>query len=132
MEGKSKARKTPICSTCGCSFVRLGITKKQSSTRNYQGRDHSFCCEGCAKIFDKDPESLLKETSPLEVCPSCLAEKPIHQTISLGHEGEPLYFCKCPHCVAVFQQQPEYFLKRLAGEIEYSGVFSDGQGCCPQ
>ncbi len=129
MQVKSK---TPICSTCGCSLVRLGITEKQCSTRDYKGGKHVFCCEGCAVIFDTAPEPLLKETRPLEVCPSCLAEKPIKQTIKLEHEGEVFYFCRCPHCVKVFLHQPEYYLKRLSGEVEYSGVFSDGQGCCPQ
>lgn len=132
MQEALKTRRTPICSTCGCSLVRLGITEEHSITRAYQGGNHSFCCEGCAVIFDKDPEPLLKETTLLEVCPSCLAEKPIDQTINLEHEGEVLHFCRCPHCVTVFKREPDYYLKRLSGKINYSGIFSDGQGCCPQ
>ena len=73
--------KTPICPTCGCSLVRLGITKKRAVTLKYQDQEYSFCCKGCALMFEETPEALLEETNDLVVCPSCLAEKPINQTV---------------------------------------------------
>lgn len=127
MQGKSKPRKTPICSTCGCSLVRLGITKLYDWESQKNKALHvtikvkiiRSAAKAALSFLTKNPESLLKETSPLEVCPSCLAEKPINQTICLDHKGETLYFCRCPHCVTVFHHQPEYYLQRLSGEIEY-------------
>ncbi len=122
--------KTLICSTCGCSLVRLGIAKESAVTRKYREKEYSFCCDGCAVMFEKNPEALLKETADIAVCPSCLAEKPIDQTVEISYRGERFNFCKCPHCMTVFQKDPEYYVKRLSGEIEFSGIFSEGQGCC--
>jgi len=122
--------KTLICPTCGCSLVRLGVTKKNAVTRKYNNDNYSFCCEGCAVMFDNDPVTLLNETKNLVVCPSCLAEKPIDQTILLNHKDQTVYFCKCPYCMTVFKENSEYYIKRLSGEIEFTGVFSDGHGCC--
>ncbi len=122
--------KTPICPTCGCSLIRLGVTKKNAVMRKYMGKEYMFCCDGCATLFDETPEALLEETNSLVVCPSCLAEKPINQTVAISHQGEKLYFCKCPYCITVFQEDSEYYIKRLSGEIEFSGVFSEGRGCC--
>lgn len=122
--------KTLICSTCGCSLVRLGISPKKTVTRNYKNTDYSFCCDGCAILFDKDPIALLNETKDLVVCPSCLGEKPLNQTVSIIYKKEKIYFCRCPYCITVFKKNAEYFTKRLSGETEFSGVFSDGPGCC--
>ncbi len=122
--------KTSICPTCGCSLVRLGITKENVVVRIYHETEYLFCCDGCADLFDKTPEPLLEETKNLVVCPSCLAEKPIDQTVLFNHKGENIHFCKCPYCMTVFEEDSEYFIKRLAGEIEYAGIFTEGRGCC--
>lgn len=121
---------TPICPTCGCSLVRLGITKGNAVVWKYQGKEHSFCCDGCFAMFRENAEALSEETNKLVVCPSCLAEKPIDQAVPINYEGNALYFCKCPHCLTVFHEDPEYYIKRLSGEIEYVGVFSEGRECC--
>ncbi len=121
---------TLICPTCGCSLVRLGVSERNVVTRKYKNEKYSFCCDGCAVMFDNDPETLLNETEDLIVCPSCLAEKPLDQAVELNHKGETVHFCKCPYCMTVFKENPEYYIKRLSGEVEYSGVFSDGRGCC--
>lgn len=106
------------------------ITKENRVMRKYQGMEYSFCCGGCAELFDKTPDALLEETKNLVVCPSCLAEKPIDQTISFNHKGEDIHFCRCPYCMTVFEGDSEYFIKRLSGEIKYTGVFTEGRGCC--
>lgn len=121
---------TLICPTCGCSLVKLGVTKNKVVMRNYKNREYLFCCDGCAVIFDKDPETILNETKDLVVCPSCLVEKPIDQTVALSYKDEIIYFCKCPYCMTVFKEDAESYIKRLSGEIEFRGVFSDGHGCC--
>jgi len=127
---KDNRMKTPICPTCGCSLVRLGITEDNAIDRNYREKEYSFCCNGCAELFDKTPDKFLEEIKNLVVCPSCLAEKPIEQTVSMNHKGDSIKFCRCPHCITVFKKNPEYFLDRLSGKIKYIGVFSEGNGCC--
>ena len=121
---------TLVCPTCGCSLVRLGITKENVVIRKYQEKEYPFCCDGCAVLFEENPDALLKEVNSLVVCPSCLAEKPINQTVAINYKGGKLHFCKCPHCLTVFQEDPEYYIKRLSGEIEFAGVFSGERGCC--
>ncbi len=122
--------KTLICPTCGCSLVRLGVVDKNAITRSYNNKKYSFCCDGCAVIFDSNPETIINDTKDLVVCPSCLAEKPIDQTVALNYYGETIYFCKCPYCMTVFKENSEYYIKRLSGKIEFSGIFSESHGCC--
>ena len=122
--------KTLICPTCGCSLVRLGVTKNNTVSRSYNKKEYSFCCEGCADLFDADPEKTINETKDLVVYPSCLAEKPLNQIVELSHRGETIYFCKCPYCLTVFENNAEYYINRLAGKTNFSGVVSDGHGCC--
>ncbi len=122
--------KTPICPTCGCSLVRLGMTENNVIRLKHRDTDYSFCCDGCVTLFKENPEARLRETDNLVVCPGCLAEKPITQTVTIQYNGEDLLFCRCPHCVTVFQEDPEYYMKRLSGEIKFSGIFSEGRGCC--
>ncbi|NOZ83915.1 MAG: hypothetical protein GXP60_03765 [Epsilonproteobacteria bacterium] len=122
--------KTVVCPTCGCSLVRLGVTGEHAVIRKYREKEYSFCCDGCAVMFDENPETLIEETNSLVVCPSCLAEKSIEQTVEINYQGEKLHFCKCPHCMTVFLGDSEYYIKRLSGEIEFSGVFSEKRGCC--
>jgi len=107
--------KTPICPTCGCSLVRLGISKDRASSYHYGGEEHLFCCEGCIEVFKTAPEEYLREVSGLVVCPVCLAEKRVEATTRLEHEGEILHFCRCPHCKQEFDKNPERFVARLAG-----------------
>ena len=64
--------------------------------------------------FQSDPERHLSEIHELIVCPSCLAEKPRELAVSIEHGVENVYFCRCPHCVERFEQDPEALLARLA------------------
>ncbi len=121
--------KTGICPTCGCSLVRLGISPEHSVKRRHNDTEYQFCCQGCVELFTADPEKYLRELSDLTVCPSCLAEKPLAQAVKLNIAGREVYFCRCPHCVDVFRKDPDFYLKRLAGEIPNEGVL-DHEGCC--
>jgi len=121
---------TAICPTCGCSLVRLGIPTSKACKRDYRGEQYVFCCEGCVSIFDESPDMALEETSGLVVCPSCLAEKIPAHTVEIEHSGKKVSFCRCPHCVTVFLENPDYYLERLAGRTGFSGIFSADQGCC--
>ena len=42
---------TLICPTCGCSLVRLGISKEKATKHRYGGEEYLFCCKGCADVF---------------------------------------------------------------------------------
>ncbi len=67
--------KTLICPYCGCSLVRLGISKEKAATHSFGGTEYHFCCQDCADEFAADPEQHLQRTKDLVVCPTCLAEK---------------------------------------------------------
>ena len=36
---------TLICRTCGCSLVRLGISKEESVSYRHRGQECRFCCQ---------------------------------------------------------------------------------------
>jgi len=105
--------KTPICPTCGCSLVKLGIGKDNAVAYSHKGEEHYFCCDGCLEQFVTDPEKYLGETADLIVCPVCLTEKPLHLAKKLEVDEKALYFCRCPHCRDEFAKDPEYYLRRL-------------------
>ncbi len=121
--------KTLICSTCGCSLVRLGVSNEKAVTGSYNGKEYHFCCQGCADRFMTDPQKYLQETSDLIVCPTCLAEKPLQWTAKLKIAGQEVHFCRCPYCVEVYRKAPDFYTKRLEGSIPHAGVL-DHEGCC--
>ena len=121
--------KTPICPTCGCSLVRLGIRTDQATVFRHGGEDLSFCCQGCVDVFLANPAKAIEETKDLIVCPTCLAEKPLHWAVEKEIDGEKIHFCRCPYCENTFRKNPEYYRGRLEGSIESEGVL-DHEGCC--
>lgn len=121
--------KTPICPTCGCSLVRLGVSKDKAPTYHYDGEKHHFCCQGCVDLFITDPEKYLRETNNMIVCPVCLAEKLPEWTVKLKIAGQEVHFCRCPHCEELFRKDPDYYIKRLEGTVPNEGV-TDHEGCC--
>ena len=120
---------TLICSTCGCSLVRLGVTKEKSAAYSYEGEERRFCCQGCVDLFVTDPAKYLEETKDLIVCPTCLAEKPRKWAVKLKIANRELHFCRCPYCPEVFRKNPDYYIGRLEGSIPNRGVL-DHEGCC--
>ena len=77
---KKTVQQTPICPTCGCSLVRLGIGLDQAISVDFQEHSYVFCCQECVDLFNVEPERYLADTSNWVVCPACLAEKPTDQT----------------------------------------------------
>lgn len=106
---------SPICPTCGCSLVRLGIKREEAARFEYQGDELLFCCAGCAEAFRDKPDEYLAEVRDWIVCPTCLAEKPKHLTVAISHEGREVHFCRCPCCIDEFRKRPNDLLVRLAG-----------------
>ncbi len=121
--------KTLICPTCGCSLVRLGISKEKSVTNHSNGKEYHFCCQGCADLFTDDPAKYLEQTKDLIVCPTCLAEKPIKSAVTMNIGVQEVHFCRCPYCVEVFQKNPDFYMQRLERIIPNEGVL-DHEGCC--
>ena len=121
--------KTLICPTCGCSLVRLGVSKDKVAACSHNGEQYLFCCQQCADLFIGDPQKYLQETKDLIVCPTCLGEKPLQWDSKLNHGGQELHFCHCPYCAEVFQQDPDYYIKRSEGTIPFEGVHGH-EGCC--
>ena len=123
---------THICPTCGCSLVRLGIDKDKASTHSYNGKEYRFCCQGCVELFTTDPQKYLEEIKDLVVCQTCLGEKALKLTISQTIDDDEFPFCRCPHCLDEFNQNPEYYIKRLSGMVDYAGVFGKNSCCTVQ
>jgi len=107
---------TPICPTCSCSLIRLGIGSERWTKLICEGKEYFFCCQGCVDLFNQEPSRYLKETEDLVVCPTCLAEKPLQQTVRMEIAGWEVFFCRCPHCSDAFQKKPDYYVKRLQGK----------------
>jgi YHS domain-containing protein len=105
--------KSVLCPTCGCSLVRLRISREQASHLLHAGEDYYFCCQGCAERFPSDPERYLAQIRDVVVCPGCLGEKPAGVTVGVEHAGRTLAFCGCPHCEEAFAREPERLLARL-------------------
>ncbi len=119
---------TLICSTCGCSLVRLGVSKEDSVVHHHNGENYRFCCQGCVDVFITDPEKYLKDTNDLIVCPTCLAEKPRQRSATFTYAGQEVPYCRCPYCAEVFQKNPDFYIARLEGTIPNEGVLDHEGG----
>jgi len=58
---------THICPRCGCSLVRLEISKEKSAPYAHNGEEYYFCCQACADLFAANPETHLQRTKDLIV-----------------------------------------------------------------
>jgi YHS domain-containing protein len=109
-----EASMTPLCPTCGCSLVRLGLPRERAAKYEYRGEELLFCCDGCVESFKESPDAYLEQIKDWIVCPTCLGEKPKAMTVSITHDGTEVYFCRCPYCVEEFRKRPQELLPRLA------------------
>ncbi len=46
----------PICPTCGCSLVRMGISTAVAARVEHRGEELLFCCQRCAEVFGGDQD----------------------------------------------------------------------------
>lgn len=102
-----------LCPTCGCSLVRLGISREMASHATHADIEHHFCCEGCADIFRSDPDRYPAQIADVVVCPGCLAEKPVPVTVAFEHAGRTINLCGCPHCETALKRDPDGLLARF-------------------
>jgi YHS domain-containing protein len=105
--------KSVICPPCGCSLVRLGVSRESAANATYARVEHHFCCEGCAATFGTDPDRYLAQIHDIVVCPACLAEKPAAVTVALDYQGRTVNLCGCPGCRTAFERDPERLIARL-------------------
>ena len=120
--------KTPICPRCGCSLVRLGVSKHKAATYSYKGEEYFFCCQQCVEMFVTDPEQHLQRMKDVVVCPTCLGEKLPASTFTFEHAGQEVLYCGCPYCQEEFQKDPSFYIKRLEGTIPSEGVVGHDGG----
>ena len=112
--------KTRIDPYCGCSLVRLGISKDKAAMYSYDGTEYYFCCQGCADEFATDPKQHVQRTKDLVVCPTCLAEKT--PELAFEYAGQEVPYCGCPHCRKEFLKSPDFYINRLEDTISNKGV----------
>ena len=93
---------------------RCPVMKSDASEKfrtEYNGQYVYFCCQGCVKMFEKDPEGYIAKLSPEDqasikvndICP-VTDDKIVDRTRWVEHEGRKVYFC-CDGCVDTFKQR---------------------------
>lgn len=92
-----------------CPVMAADVSDKFRS--EYKGQYVYFCCQGCVKMFDKDPEGYIAKLSkedqeaikPNEICP-VTEDKITDQTKWVEYEGRKVYLC-CDGCVTMYKQK---------------------------
>lgn len=102
-----------LCPTCGCSLVRLGVSRERAVHAAHDRNVYFFCCDGCAETFRTDPDRYLTRIADVVVCPVCLGEKPIAMTVTVEHAGRTVHLCECPYCRQNFTNDPDRYLSPL-------------------
>ncbi len=107
-------------------------------TAEYEGHVYHFCCDGCRKKFEADPEAFLTATDP--VCGMSVNRATAKHF--LRHEGDKFYFCSAG-CKDKFEAEPKKYLgDRPAPEPMPAGtqytcpmhpeIVQEGPGDCPK
>jgi YHS domain-containing protein len=116
----SKAAKLPACPVMG------GTIDFSVKTMTEDGPVY-FCCPGCIKKLEENPEKYadkvaaqreaLAKLPRVQVnCP--LSGKPIDRKIFAEHDGEKVYFCS-DGCKTAYAQDPTKYRARLADSYTY-------------
>lgn len=111
--------------TCIVSGSKLG-SMGEPVVYEYEGREIRFCCKGCIKQFDKDPEAYLDKMDEAIVARD-LADYPLAVCVVSGQElgsmGDPVdyvydnhlvRFC-CKGCIKAFENDPDKYIARIDG-----------------
>ena len=88
---------------------------------DYDGKRVYFCCAGCPKKFEEDPEAFIKKLEaqgvtveklvvPQTTCPVMGGK--INKAIFADHAGKRIYFC-CAGCTKKFEADPEAYIEKL-------------------
>lgn len=104
----SDGEKKPVTNKV-CPVMNAAVSEKYRS--EYKGQYVYFCCQGCIKMFEKDPEGYVAKLSkedqeaiqPNTVCP-ITEDKITDHTRFVEHEGRKVYLC-CDGCVTMFKKK---------------------------
>lgn len=108
--------------TCPVTGAKLGEMGKPY-VHEYKGREIRFCCKGCVKKFEADPEKYLKQMDeaiitkqkgnyPLESCVVSGGKLEAGKTYDYVYKNTLVRFC-CKDCVEKFQKDPEKYMKQI-------------------
>jgi YHS domain-containing protein len=92
-----------------CPVMNAAVSPKYRT--EYKGQYVYFCCQGCIKMFEKEPETYIAKLNEAdreaikanEICP-VTNEKIQDHTRFVEHEGRKVYFC-CDGCVEMFKKK---------------------------
>ncbi len=94
---------------------------------DYEGKRVYFCCAGCDKTFNKNPEKYLKKLSNMGQTPASVPQETslapqstcpvmggkINKSQYAEVEGKRVYVC-CAGCIAQIEKNPSKYLKKLS------------------
>ena len=93
----------------------MGGSIDEEAYADYDGKRIYFCCVGCEKSFQEDPEKYMKQMKEQgvalddAVCP--VSGEPAKADVFTEHDGKKLYFC-CEDCKTKFLKSPEKYSKK--------------------
>lgn len=92
-----------------CPVMNAAVSDKFRA--EYKDQYIYFCCQGCVKMFEKDPDGYVAKLSkedqeaikPNEICP-LTEDKITDHTRWVEHEGRKVFLC-CDGCIEMFKQK---------------------------
>jgi YHS domain-containing protein len=116
-KAKKDAYRLKICIVSGEQLGSMG----EPFVYEYEGREVRFCCEGCVKRFEQNPEAYMNRMDEVIIA-SELTDYPLETCVvrgdSLGKMGEPVdyvydnhlvRFC-CKGCIKAFEKEPDKYM----------------------
>jgi len=91
---------------------------------DYKGQRVYFCCPGCDKTFNKDPEKYISKMKAQGITVERLKKNQalcpvmggkIDKEVFVAHKCQRIYFC-CPGCDKTFSQDPEKFIRAMEAD----------------
>ena len=108
---------------CLVSGEKLGQMGKPV-VKVYEGREFQFCCRGCVKKFEQDPQSFVarhdaawKKVKPYPLTTCIVSGDKLGEMgkpVGFVFKGQEIRLC-CPGCRKAFDKNPDRFLKKLPG-----------------
>ena len=121
---RAAAEDTYPLSTCIVTGAELG-SMGEPVIYDYKGREIRFCCAGCVKKFEADPDGYVKkmdaaiiaaetESYPLSTCVVTGKELgSMGKPIDYIHDNHLVRFC-CAGCIKAFEQDPAKYTAKIA------------------
>jgi YHS domain-containing protein len=113
-EGEETEKKTKAQTHCPV----MGGKINKEVYADYQGQRVYFCCPGCKKPFQENPDKYFKKLAEKGVVPESVQKecpvsgRAVNKEVHVDYKGRRVYFC-CPGCVSKFKENPEKHLETL-------------------